>query len=34
MILNYKNTDYRIAETTLDSAGLTWKIFLKSKTSI
>lgn len=33
-ILNYKDTDYRIAETTLDSAGLTWKIFLKSKTTI
>lgn len=33
-LLTYNGTEYRVAETTLDSAGLTWTIFLKSKNSL
>ena len=33
-LLTYNGTEYRVAETTLDSAGLTWTIYLKSKNSL
>lgn len=33
-LIQYKGTDYRVADTTLDSAGLTWTIHLKSKNSV
>lgn len=33
-LITYDGTQYRVAETTLDSAGLTWTIYLKSKNSL